>query len=122
MAGADILARQLNIARDHRQRIVEFMRDATRERAQRFHLLRLTQLCFECDTRDFRIPARCDITKRPHATNLRFIQHQRRGITLKYPTVLETHGIDDRFAGLIQQLHSFQKRFGIRQLTDHVFQ
>ena len=48
VAGIQRLLGQRPVAQDHRQDVVEVMRDAAGQRADGFHLLRLQQLAFQC--------------------------------------------------------------------------
>ena len=47
MIGGDLAERQLGVAGNRRQRVVEIVGDAAGEPADRFHLLRLPQLILE---------------------------------------------------------------------------
>ncbi len=61
MGGSHVLARQFHVADDRRHDVVEVVRDAAGERAQRLHLLRFAQLAFDLGPRRLGPPAFGDV-------------------------------------------------------------
>src|SRR5581483_11087684 len=75
------------VACNQHQEVIEIVGESARQLAERFHLLRLIQLCFE-------VSCARNVAKAPHTAGYLPVQPLRLGVPLEYSSVSEKQNVE----------------------------